>query len=298
MRRILVTGATGFVGSELRRTLAAAGDEVVRLTRTPAGPSDLVWNPATGSIDAGALEDFEAVVHLAGENIAGGRWTAARKQRLVASRVAATRLLAETLLATRRPPRVFVAASATGCYGNRGDEVLDELSSPGTGFLAELCHAWEAASEPLRTRGVRVVQLRIGLVLGAGGGALPRMLLPFRLGLGGRLGDGHQWWSWIGIDDLVAAILFVLDHATLEGAINATAPRPVTNREFTACLARVLRRPAILPAPACALRLLFGEMADALLLASARVLPRRLQAGGFEFLQPDLEAALRSAIRR
>lgn len=293
--RVLVTGSSGLIGQALVRRLAGAGHEAVRLVRTePAeGEAAVAWDPQAGTLDPAALEGFDAVVHLAGENIGAGRWTAARKARIRGSRVRGTGLLCAALAGLDRKPKVLAAASAVGIYGHRGDEELDEESPPGDGFLPELCRAWEKAAEPAAQAGIRVVNLRMGLVLAREGGALARMLPLFRLGLGGRLGSGAQWMSWITLDDVTAAIAHVLGAEALSGPVNLTAPRPATNRDFTKALARVLRRPAVLPAPAFALRLALGEMADALLLASARVLPRRLAQSGFQFADPLLEPALR-----
>jgi uncharacterized protein (TIGR01777 family) len=238
----------------------------------------------------------DAVVHLAGESIAAGRWTAAVKERIRRSRVDGTRLLAETLARLERRPRVLVSASAVGYYGDRGDEPLTEESPPGVGFLADVARAWEAAADPARAVGIRVVHPRLGLVLAREGGALPRMALPFRLGLGGVIGSGRQYWSWIALPDAVRVIERALADATLAGPVNAVAPAPATNREFTRALGRVLGRPTLLPFPALGVRLLMGEMGRALLLGSARVLPRRLERAGFRFEHPELEGALRGAL--
>jgi uncharacterized protein (TIGR01777 family) len=238
------------------------------------------------------LDGVEAVVHLAGENIASGRWTAERKRRILQSRAHGTRVLADALASLPTPPRVLVTASAIGIYGDRGDETLDETSAPGTGFLADVCRAWEAASAGLTDRGTRVVHLRFGVILTPTGGALARMLPPARLGLGGPLGSGEQWTSWIGVDDAAGAIHHALVTDGLDGAVNAVAPAPVRNAELAAALGRVLRRPAVLPVPAAVLRAGLGEMADALLLASARVVPTRLEASGYRFRTPELDAAL------
>ncbi|MGH7353774.1 MAG: TIGR01777 family oxidoreductase [Candidatus Rokuibacteriota bacterium] len=279
---VAITGSHGLVGSALVRDLGASGYPIRRVAR----------DPASGALDLRAVADADAVVHLAGENIAGGRWTHARKRKLRDSRVLTTRALAEALAARERPPRVLVSASGINCYGDRGDERLTEESSRGHGFLADLCREWEGATAPAEARGVRVVHLRIGMVLNRHGGALAKMLLPFRLGLGGIIGSGDQWMSWIALDDLVDVIRHALTTDALRGPLNAVAPEPVTNREFTRALARALRRPALLPVPAFAARLALGEMADALLLASIRVEPGRLLAGGYAFRHPTLAAAL------
>ena len=297
---MVVSGASGLVGGALVAALEVAGVRVVRLVRRrPApGESDVGWDPASGTIDARGLEGADAVVHLAGESIAAGRWTPARKDAIRRSRVDGTRLLAETLARLSRPPGVLVSASAVGYYGSRGDEALTEASAPGTGFLADVCRAWEAAAQPARDAGIRVVTPRIGMVLAARGGALARMLPPFRLGLGGVVGSGRQYMSWIALDDLVGAIRHVIGDGDVAGAVNAVAPLPVTNREFTRTLGRVLGRPTLAPLPAPVVRLLFGEMGEALLLDGARALPARLQAAGFRFRHPGLEAALRSVLGR
>jgi uncharacterized protein len=264
--------------------------------RTP-GPGEISWDPAGGRLDPADLEGVDAVVHLAGENV-GARWTAARKARIRNSRVAGTRLLSETITRLGRRPRVLVVASAVGIYGNRADEVLTEISPPGdpADFLVSVTEEWERAADPARDAGVRVVHTRFGLVLSPDGGALKKMLLPFRLGLGARLGSGSQWMSWISIDDAVGAILHTLE--MLSGPINVTSPDPVTNRDFTRILARVLARPALFTVPAVALRVMLGEMADAALLTSIRALPSRLLESGYRFNYPHLESALRHVLGR
>jgi uncharacterized protein (TIGR01777 family) len=279
--------------------MTAEGHAITRLVRRPsADPAEVSWDPSAGTVDAAGLEGLDAVVHLAGENIASGRWTAARKERIRASRVGGTKLLCDTLAGLEAPPAVVVAASAIGVYGDRGDEVLDETSPPGTGFFPEVGQAWEAATSSAERAGIRVVQLRIGVVLSGRGGALSRMLPPFRLGLGGRLGSGTQFMSWIALDDLVAAIRFAILTPSLSGPVNATAPEAVTNAELTRSLGRVLGRPTLFPVPAFALRTLVGELADEALLASARVRPRKLEEAGFQFRHPDLEGALRFELGR
>jgi uncharacterized protein (TIGR01777 family) len=294
-----ITGASGFVGSALVQRLRRDGHTVLRLVRGTATAGDTAaWDPATGAVDADRLAGIDAVVHLAGENVAGGRWTGSRMQRIHDSRIVGTANLCRALAALPQRPKVLVCASAIGFYGDRGDTELDERSAPGGGFLADVVRGWETATAAALHAGIRVVSLRIGLVLGPGGGALAKMLLPFRLGLGGRLGSGHQYVSWIALDDLVAAITFAAAHAGLAGAINATAPQPVTNREFTKALGRALHRPAVMPVPAFALRLLLGRFADEVLLSSQRVLPKRLLDAGFAFAQPQLAGALTAALRR
>jgi uncharacterized protein (TIGR01777 family) len=292
--QILITGSRGLVGSALIPALGAEGHRVVRLVRTkPATEKDcLHWDPAAGILDATSFEGIDGVVHLAGENIAGGRWTVERKERIRDSRVRGTRLLAERLAELARPPKVLVSASAVGYYGDRGNETLTEASPPGSNYLARVCHEWEAATEPAGQRGIRVINLRMGVVLSAEGGALAKMLFPFRMGVGGIVGNGKQYFSWISIDDLVRTILHALETDSLRGPVNAVAPHSVTNAEFTKALGKVLGRPTIVPMPAFAARLTFGEMADELLLASARVTPAKLLASGFVFRHSDVESAL------
>jgi hypothetical protein len=292
---VLVSGASGLVGSALVPFLTTGGAHVIRLVRsTPRpGAAEVYWAPEAGSIATPGLEALDAVVHLAGENIATGRWSPEKKASIRHSRVQGTRLLCEALAQLARPPAVLVSASAIGYYGNRGTEVLREQSCAGTDFLAQVCRDWEAATAPAIEHGIRVVHLRIGVVLSPAGGALARMLVPFKLGLGGVIGTGQQYMSWIAIDDLVGAIHHALSTTTLQGPVNAVAPQAVTNREFTRTLGRVLGRPTLLPMPAFAARLAFGEMADALLLASTRVEPARLLETGYTFRAPDLEGALR-----
>ena len=294
--RVAVSGCTGLVGSEVAASLSAAGHEVVRLVRRPPAPAEKAvrWDPEKGEIDAAGLEGLDAVVHLAGENIASGRWNAARKAAIRGSRVNGTRLLCDALAGLARPPKALVCASAIGYYGDRGADVLTEESPPGAGFLPDVCREWEAASEPAARKGIRVVALRIGVVLSPKGGALSRMVPPFRAGLGGVIGNGRQYVSWVALDDLVGIVLHALQSGELRGPVNAVAPVPVTNRELTEALGKVLSRPTLFPVPAFALRLAVGrEMADALLLASARVVPRRLEETGYPFRFPELREALR-----
>jgi uncharacterized protein len=297
--RILVSGSSGLVGSALVPSLGTGGHQVVRLVRTPAaGTAAILWDPERGALDVAALEGFDAIVHLAGEALVPGRWNAARKARIRESRVGGTRLLAETITRLARPPQVFLCASAVGYYGNRGDELLREDAPPGRDYLAEVCRAWEEAAEPAARKGARVVQHRFGVILSPKGGALRKMLPPFRLGVGGRLGDGRQYMSWITLDDVLGGIEHALLTPTLKGPVNTVAPHPRTNAEFTDTLGRVLGRPTIFPMPAFAARLAFGEVADALLLASQRVEPARLLASGYRFRYPDLEPALRFLLGR
>jgi uncharacterized protein (TIGR01777 family) len=296
---IAVSGSTGLVGSALVSVLEARGDLVRCLVRQPVKDADreIRWDPAAGKIDAAELNGLDAVVHLAGENIAGQRWTEDFKRKIIESRTRSTKLLAESLAALDMKPATMVSASATGYYGNRGDEVVDELAPSGNGFLAEVCREWEAAAEPAHDAGIRLVKLRIGPVLSPKGGALAKMLPPFKMGVGGVIGSGRQYFSWIALDDLVAAILFALDTESLVGPVNAVAPDAVTNREFTKTLGRVLGRPTIFPMPAFAARLAFGEMADEMLIGGVRVAPHELVKAGFPFAYPELEPALRHLIK-
>ncbi len=295
--KVVITGASGLIGSALSAALEAKGDQVIRLSRRPArGPSEKQWNPMT--IDPGVFEGADAVVHLAGESIAAGRWTPARKSRIVNSRVQGTQSVAISVARASSRPRVLISASAIGYYGSRGGEVLNENSAAGAGFLAETCRQWEAATQPAAEAGVRVVLVRTGLVLSKRGGALAKMLTPFRLGVGGRVGTGRQWWSWITLSDEVALMVHALVNESVTGPVNATAPNPVTNAEFTRVLAGVLRRPAIFPVPAFAVRLMFGEMGEELLLASQRVEPAAALASGFRFAHPQLRGALEHVLRQ
>jgi uncharacterized protein (TIGR01777 family) len=294
-RTIAITGASGMVGSALVPFLTTGGHRVRTIGRGAA--SAVRWDPARGALDGAALDGVDAVVHLAGENV-GARWTAARRRAIVDSRLQGTRLIAETIARMPRKPEVLVSASAIGIYGVRGDEWLDESSTLGDDFLAEVGRQWEAATAPAREAGVRVVHLRIGIVLAAGGGALGKMLLPFQLGVGGVLGTGRQWMSWISREDLIGAIHHAIQTPALTGAVNAVAPTPVTNREFTAGLGQVLRRPTIAPVPDVVLRMLFGEMAEGTVLASQRVRPTALEGSGFSFLHRTLDDALRFELGR
>lgn len=295
---IAVSGSGGLVGSALLPFLTTGGHRVTRLVRKAAAGDDVAWDIAQGVKDLSRLEGVDAVVHLAGENIAAGRWTAARKEEIRRSRVEGTRRLCESLARLSRRPKALVSASAVGFYGNRGDETLDEDSAPGSDFLAQVCREWEAATDPASRAGIRLVHLRFGVILSPAGGALKKMLLPFKLGAGGRIGSGEQFMSWIAIDDAVGAIHHVIVTESLQGPVNGVAPTPVSNAEFTRTLARVLSRPAIAPMPAFAARLAFGEMADSLLLASQRVMPKRLQSAGYRFRYPELEGALRHLLGR
>jgi uncharacterized protein (TIGR01777 family) len=300
--KIIVTGSSGLIGSALVASLLARGDAVTRLVREKTGAAradgtrEVVWSPGRGELNAAELEGHDAVVHLAGDPIAEGRWTDEKKRRIRESRVQGTTLLAETLAHLAAPPRVLLTASAVGYYGDRGEELLTEASAPGTDFLSEVCREWEASAEAAKAAGIRVVRLRFGVVLSGEGGALAKMLTPFKLGAGGKIGSGQQYMSWIALDDAVGAILHALAHEDLEGAVNVVAPRAVTNAEFTKTLGGVLGRPTIFAVPAFAARLAFGEMADAALLASQRAEPAQLKATNYNFKYPELEGALRHAL--
>jgi len=296
-RLTLLSGGSGMLGTALKRALAARQTPLLQLVRsTNPAPGQLTWDPnAVPAIpDRERLEGLDAAIHLSGASVAGHLWTPAYKREMGLSRVQSTNALATTLAALRNPPKVLLVASAIGIYGDRGDGMLDEGALPGKGFLADLCVEWEAAARPAQDAGMRVVHARFGVVLDRHSGALAKMLPLFRLGLGGRLGSGRQWMSWVGLPDVVSAVLFALDTPEIQGPMNVTGPAPVTNAEFARVLGRVLHRPAILPAPAVALRIALGQMADEALLASARVFPSRLSSAGFRFAHPTLECALRS----
>jgi len=294
-QQIVVTGASGLIGTRLVAELEHAGAQVIRAVRRPVQDAarEMFWDPDSAKIDSTRLEGVDALVHLAGENIAGGRWTESFKQKIRDSRVKGTRLVSEAIARAANKPRTFVAASAIGYYGDRGDEALTESAAPADDFLGRVCQQWEAQCQAARDAGVRVVNLRTGVVLSPEGGALAKMLTPFKLGLGGKVGSGRQYMSWIALDDEVAAIQFILASPNIAGPVNLVAPKPVTNAEFTKTLGRVLSRPTIFPMPAFAARLAFGEMADALLLSSTRVLPQALTAAGYVHRYPELEPALR-----
>jgi uncharacterized protein len=296
MAYVAVTGTTGLIGSALVPALRERGDRVVAMTRAHDAPPNVIeWDPERGRLDANALAGVDAVVHLGGVSV-DARWTAEYKRAIARSRVESTTLLAHTLARMRPIPTVFVVASAVGIYGDRGDEILDEHSLTGSGFLADVGRAWEAAASPARDAGIRTVHTRFGVVLSRAGGALAKMLPPFELGAGGKIGRGTQWMSWIARDDVTRVLLYAIDHPAVSGPINVTAPAPVTNAEFAKTLGHVLHRPTVASIPAFALRLAYGELADAALLASQRALPRALDALGFEFQYPTLDAALRRAL--
>ena len=292
---IAITGSSGLIGSALLQALETDGHLIRPVVRRAPqqGANEIRWDPDNGMIDAAEFAAVDAVVHLAGENIAAHRWTESFKQKILVSRVRGTKLLCDTLAGLASKPTVLVSASAIGYYGNHGDELLDESATSGRGFLAEVCQQWEAATLPARDADIRVVNLRIGFVLSKEGGGLAKMLTPFRLGLGGVIGTGGQYMSWIALDDLVRVIQFTLSAAALAGPVNAVAPTPVTNREFTKTLGHVLHRPTLFPMPAFAAKLVFGEMADDMLLGGARVEPRALRNARFDFRHPQLDAALR-----
>ena len=287
---ILISGATGLIGSALKSALTDRGDQVFSLTRSTS--YGINWSPDEGQLDLSSLPDIDVVIHLAGANIAAKRWTSAQKARIRDSRIQGTSLLANKLPQLPHPPQLLISASAIGYYGHRGDEILTEESEPGTGFLSEVSLAWEQAATPATDAGIRTVYPRIAIVLSPQGGPLGKMFLPFKLGVGGVVGSGNQYMSWITLDDLVALFLFFIDNETITGPINTVGPNPVTNREFTKALGRVLSRPTICPLPAFAVKLALGEMADALLLSSTRVISSRLTNTSFVFTYPDLEPAL------
>ncbi len=298
--RILITGSSGLVGSALVPLLQSQGNEICRLVRRKADASknEAYWNPTGGSVDKSALSSLrpEAVVHLAGESIMG-RWTKEKKRKIHDSRVNGTKALATALTYLESPPKVLICASAVGYYGSRDEETLTEASFPGSGFLSEVCQEWEHATAPAEEKGIRVVKLRFGIVLSSQGGALKKMLFPFKLGLGGILGNGQQYFSWVALDDLVSVIDFVIKQSKLQGVFNLTAPYPVTNREFTKTLGKTLHRPTLFPIPASTARLVFGEMADEMLLSSTKAIPKRLLQEGYVFKYPELKGALEHLLK-
>lgn len=297
-KNILITGAAGFVGTYLTELLIDKGYDVIILSRSAKNTKANIahWDPETGKIDIDALQNLDAVVHLAGESIVG-RWTDQKKAKIENSRVLGTKLLSETLASLNKKPEVLIAASAIGIYGDRGHELLTEASSTGYGFLADVGIKWEDATKVAKDAGIRVCNLRIGLVLGRDGGALEKMLTPFKFGLGGKIGDGKQYWSWIAIDDLIQIIYYLLKNENLEGPVNAVSPNPATNNQFTKALGQTLNRPTIFPLPAFAARGLLGEMADETMLSSTRVLPQKLLDSNFKFKYTDLNKALSGILK-
>jgi uncharacterized protein (TIGR01777 family) len=297
--KVLISGASGLVGTAVADALRKDGHTVRQFVR-PGGTSragDVRWDPASGTADLAAMEGADAVICLSGASVGEGRWTAERKKVLRSSRVDLTRVLVDSLGRLKQKPRVFIAASAIGYYGNRGDEILTESSTAGNNFIAQLARDWETESIRAESVGIRTVILRFAVILSAKGGALARMVLPFKLGVGGRLGSGRQWMSWVVLEDVVEIVRAAISDERMRGPVNVAAPGPVQNAEFTRVLAKVLRRPAIFPAPAFALRIALGEMADGLLLASARVIPEKLRAAGYRFRFENLEGALRAILR-
>lgn len=293
--RVVISGASGLLGTQLTAFLNAGGHQVDPLVRRAprAGSNEIGWNPSDGTIDNSKLENADVVVHLAGKNIAGDRWTDQVKEEIRRSRVDGTELLSETLAKLESPPRLFLSASAVGFYGSRGDELLDESSEPGTGFLAETCREWEQATQPAEQAGIRTIHLRIGAVVTARGGMLEKMLTPFKMGMGGKMGSGDQYMSWIAIEDLIGAIHHLMFQEDVSGAVNAVSPNPMTNEAFSSTLGKVLHRPTVMSMPSTMAKAAFGEMAEALILTGARVKPKVLQDAGFRFLYPDMDLALR-----
>jgi uncharacterized protein (TIGR01777 family) len=301
MARILISGASGPIGASLVPALKASGAQITRLTRrggAQAAPDDesIPWDPER-PLAAGALSGFDAVIHLAGESIVG-RWSEAKKKKIRESRVMGTRNVAQALAQAKDKPNIFVCSSAIGYYGDRGDELLNEESAPGVGFLPEVCREWEAATRPATEAGIQTVQIRTGVVLSPRGGALSKMLTPFKMGVGGKIGSGKQWMSWIDVEDMVGAIHHILKSDLLHGPVNMVAPKPVTNEEFTGTLGSVLSRPAILPMPALAVKLLFGEMGETVLLGSQRVEPSQLISSGYPFRFRTLRQSLENILSR
>ena len=298
--KVLISGSSGLVGSALCQRLEAEPDcEIVRLVRKQSPDTQqtsIVWNPAEGQLEPQAFDGVDVVVHLGGVNIAGKRWSPEVKQKIFNSRFQSTSLLATKLASLEQKPSVFLCASAVGCYGDRGEERLDEASPRGEGFLADVCQAWEQATQPAQDAGIRVVNMRFGMILDRKGGALGQMLTPFKMGVGGRLGSGKQYWSWIALPDVINALQFCLNHSELAGPVNFVAPDEVTNLEFTKTLGKVLSRPTCLPVPAWGVKTAFGEMGQELMLTSARVIPKKLTEAGFQFQYPQLEDAFRSVL--
>ncbi|HJZ82592.1 MAG TPA: TIGR01777 family oxidoreductase [Pyrinomonadaceae bacterium] len=290
---VAIAGASGLVGSALIPVLKKVGAQITRLVRSKANAGEIEWHPNQDEVSSRTLEGFDVIINLAGENIAGGRWTDDHKRKIRDSRVNGTHLLSEAIAKLTKKPRVFVCASATGIYGDRDDETLDEQSESGGGFLAGVCREWEKATEPAIRAGVRVVNLRFGPILAREGGMLAKLLTPFKMGMGGKVGSGRQYISWVAIEDAIQAIKVAIEDASINGPLNVVSPNPVTNEEFTRTLGHILNRPTALAIPAFAARVAFGEMADEMLLASQKVLPKKLTQVGYEFAYPDLDSALR-----
>ena len=294
--KIAIAGASGLVGSALIPILQSDGNQITRLVRSSPKAGEIEWHPNQDEVSTQSLEGFDVIINLAGENIADGRWTDEQKRKIRDSRVNGTHLLGEAIAKMNSKPKAFICASATGIYGDRDDEVLDEQSESGGGFLAGVCREWEKATEPANKAGVRVVNLRFGPILARDGGMLSKLLTPFKMGMGGKVGSGKQHISWIALDDAVSAIKLAIDRQTIDGPLNVVSPNPVTNEEFTKTLGHVLNRPTALAMPAFAARLAFGEMADEMLLASQKVMPKKLTSAGFQFQYPQLEAAMRKYV--
>lgn len=298
MRKVLVAGASGLIGAALRREMVERGWSVMRLVRREArGADEVQWDPARGEMARCVMEEVSAVVNLSGENVGAGRWTEARKEAILRSRVDATRTLVEAMRRTEKKPGVLVNASAVGIYGDRADEVLNECAERGRGFLAEVCRAWEAEAQAAAGEGVRVAVLRLGVVLAEEGGALAKMLPVFRMGLGGKIGDGKQWMSWVSLEDAVGGLRWAVEEERAKGVFNLSAPQPVRNEAFSKALGRMLGRPAVMPVPAVVVKTIFGQMGEEALLASQRAVPERLLAEGFRFRHAEIEGALRAAFR-
>jgi len=295
--QVAISGASGLVGSALRKKLQGEGHNVIPMVRKPSSDEEIYWNPSSGKIDTKLLEGIDAVVHLAGESIAEGRWNVEKKRRIRESRVKGTELIANSLAELDNKPKVFVCASAIGFYGAGRPESLDETAGHGDDFLAEVCQEWEAACKPAISAGIRTVHARFGVILSKNGGALSKMLFPFKMGGGGIVGNGKQVWSWVSVDDTIGALVHAIENDSVSGPVNVTAPNASTNAEFTKTLGHVLGRPTIIPLPAFAARLVLGEMADALLLASARVIPKKLEETGYKFQHEHLEPALRHLLK-
>ncbi|MFN2576856.1 MAG: TIGR01777 family oxidoreductase [Pyrinomonadaceae bacterium] len=294
--KIAIAGSSGLVGSALIPILQSDGNQITRLVRASPKAGEIEWHPNQDALSAGKFEGLDVIINLAGESIAAGRWTDEQKRKIHDSRVNGTHLLSEALAKMNARPKTFICASATGFYGDRDEEILDEQSESGSGFLAGVCREWEQATEPASKAGVRVVNLRFGPILAREGGMLSKLLTPFKMGMGGRVGSGKQYISWIALEDAVSAIKLAIDTQTIHGPLNVVSPRPVTNEEFTKTLGHVLNRPTALAMPAFAVRLAFGEMADEMLLASQKVMPKKLTSAGFEFRYPDLEGAMKKYV--